>query len=225
MNIRDDEQRKIIESIRKGDKEARDKYILHYYERIKKNLVKLQIPEELHEDILHECIIAVIETIYEADMDNQYFVSQIFHKKIMEQIVKSLGTRYSYARKVNGRIVHSPSIYLRITKPNYNNYDIIREYKEHGVLDEGEIPEFVSDERDTEDRAYNRMLCEKYWSYVNQLPENKQKVVIGRIPIASGYEESRQTIAEHSNCSRSGVYKSEMRIRKKMQKDFKMIKE
>ena len=85
MNIRDSEQRIIIAKIRNGDKEARENYILHYYERIKGTLVRLQIPEEYHEDILHDCIIAVMGLIEEIDLNKQSHVCQKFNIKIIER--------------------------------------------------------------------------------------------------------------------------------------------
>ena len=214
MNIRDNEQRKIIERIKNGDTEAREKYVLHYYERIKGNLVKLQIPEEYHEDILHDCIIAVMRLIEEIDLSKQSHVCQIFHVKIVEQIAKSLARIYAYTKEINGKRVNSPSIYLRNKGVRYTNYDIIEEYLSDGVLPETVIVDKGTTLRDTEDKVINRQIENEYWRYVDTQSPLKQDIITGRMPITDCAIESLSTIAERNNCSRAYIYQEAGRQRK-----------
>ncbi|MBR4231226.1 MAG: hypothetical protein IKR74_03615 [Bacilli bacterium] len=214
MNIRDSEQRIIIAKIRNGDKEARENYILHYYERIKGTLVRLQIPEEYHEDILHDCIIAVMGLIEEIDLNKQSHVCQKFNVKIVEQIAKSLACIFVYSKKVNGKKVNSPSIYLRNKDVRYTNYDIIEEYLSDGKLPEMVIADKGTSLRDTEDRVINRQIENEYWGYVDTQSPLKQEIITGRMPITDFEIESFGKIAERNNCSRAYINQEASRQRK-----------
>lgn len=214
MNIRDSEQRRIIERIKNGDTVAREKYILHYYERIKGNLAKLKIPEEYHEDILHDCIITVMKSIEEIDLSRQSFVCQIFHVKIVEQIAKSLARIYSYTKEINGRRVNSPSIYLRNKGVKYTNYDIIEEYLSDGSIPETVIIDEGTPLRDTEDRVINRQIENEYWRYVDTQSPLKQDIITGRMPLTDCVIEPLGAIAERNNCSRAYIYQEAGRQRK-----------
>lgn len=214
MNIKDNEQRKIIESIRNGDSKAREEYIMHYYERIKGSLERLQIPEEYHEDILHDCIIAVMKELEEIDLTKQSHICQKFNIRVVEQIAKSLARIYTYTKEINGKRVNRPSIYLRNKDVRYTNYDIIEEY-----LNCGELPETVFVDngtalRDTEDRVINREIEREYWGYVDTQSPLKQEIITGRMPVDTTPIESFGDIAERNNCSRAYIFQETNRQRK-----------
>ena len=217
MQYNDYYQRQLINFAKKGSIVHRDKIILYYYERIKRNLVSLNIPKEFHDDITQDCIIKVMENIYTIDFNNYKHVCAILHYIIVKQVTKSLKQFYAYERQYNGKIYRHPGLYLyALNGYHYQYQDIIKEYLEYGHIKEDIVVDSKTSDRVVEDQVIEKIFVEEYWKFVNEQTPMKQEIIKGRFPIAGCYEESGEDIVEVTGCARSYVYAEANRLKRKL---------
>lgn len=217
MYFKEKTLRELLMEAKNGIGDARETLILMYYQRIKKILMDLKIPNILHEDILHDCILSTIEIINELNADDYDYIYGKMRAIVIKQVAKSLEFFYDYNKDIDGKVFDKPSSYLSyVTKHKYNFYNIINEYIRYGTIKESIINDEISSDRVVEDTAIDDAIKEEYWKYVSNEEPVKQLIITGRFPIDECYEENKTNIAKKLGCSRNNIDQEEKVIRARM---------
>lgn len=200
-------QRMIIDMIRLGNANWREKFFLYSYNKVINALKKYPIPSDILPDILQEVAINILETIDAYDFSKVSSVAVTIRQRAFKAVISYLYTIYDFQMTYNGRVYKNVITYWN-AKNHYTPLpsEILGELLRHGKRKNEIIDDIITTDDYMEDVVTNKMLTDRYFEILDKKQANYLEIMMGKMPIHESFANSDKDIMAVTGYSKANIY-------------------